>query len=61
MQNYSVEIADGIFKVRELYTNQVIKSFDQAEDAYEMAFHLEHGGGFASNTPPFFLQAIVVP
>lgn len=56
--NYKIVKTDGIeeYTVVETYTDQNIKKFDTHKAARALMRHLNMGGGFDGNTPPFFLK-----
>jgi hypothetical protein len=55
-KHYEVIKQDLDFLVKELETDQVIETYADVEDAYDLASHLEAGGGFDSATPSFFVN-----
>ena len=59
MAKYSVRKQSGLFSVIELKTNQVIQKYDFRSEATMVARFLEQGGGFAGETPRFFVQNVV--
>ena len=59
MAKYSVRKQNGLFSVIELKTNQVIQKYDFRSEATMVARFLEQGGGFAGETPRFFVQNVV--
>lgn len=59
MAKYSVRKQNGLFSVYELKTNQVIQKYDYRSDANIVARFLEQGGGFAGETPRFFVENVV--
>jgi len=56
---YSVRKQSGLFSVIELKTNQVIQKYDYRSEATMVARFLEQGGGFAGETPRFFVENVV--
>jgi len=48
----------NLFDVQETPTNQIVLSGLTGEVAKATARHLNMGGGFDGNTPPFFLKEI---
>ena len=59
MAKYSVRKQSGLFSVIELKTNQVIQKYDYRSEATMVARFLEQGGGFAGETPRFFVENVV--
>ncbi len=59
MAKYSVRKQSGLFSVIELKTNQVIQKYDFRSEATMVARFLEQGGGFAGETPRFFVENVV--
>ena len=47
--------------VIETTTNQVIRKFNNAEEAKMACRHLNLGGGFDGHTPNFFLRTFKIP
>ena len=47
--------------VIETTTNQVIKKFENTEEAKKACRHLNLGGGFDGYTPNFFLKTFKIP
>ena len=54
--NYSIVEENGLFKVYEHPTEQVIESFKSKNEAKKLMKHLNLGGGFDSWTPSFFVK-----
>ena len=59
MAKYSVRKQNGLFSVIELKTNQIIHRYDYRSEATMVARFLEQGGGFAGETPRFFVENVV--
>jgi|TARA_R110000851_G_scaffold49490_2_gene119064 hypothetical protein len=57
--NYSVRKQNNEYSVIELKTNQVINRYELRDDANQIARFLESGGGFAGETPRFFVKNVV--
>jgi hypothetical protein len=53
--NYKIVQNNKTFIIVETSTNQNIKTFSSSKDAKTFMRHLNLGGGFDGNTPPFFL------
>ena len=57
---YSVRKRRGLFCVHELKTDQIIEKFELKEEASALARFLESGGGFAGETPRFFVENVAI-
>lgn len=57
---YKIEEDKGKIKVIELNTDQIIKTYLVCEkkQAQKLVKHLNSGGGFAGNTPPFVVKSL---
>jgi hypothetical protein len=55
---YSVRKQNGLYSVFEMKTKQVIQKFDYRSEANILARFLEQGGGFAGETPRFFVENV---
>ena len=58
-KNYVVKKKATGWLVFETKTSQAIKLFTNALQAQMVKGHLNNGGGFAGDTPPFFLKQIL--
>lgn len=57
---YTIKEAKGKINVVELNTDQIVKTYLLCErkQAQKLVKHLNSGGGFAGNTPPFVLSSL---
>lgn len=56
MKNYQIIFEDKLYKVLEIPTQAIIKSFKLKNDAREYMNFLKLGGGFDGWTPNFLLK-----
>lgn len=59
--NYRIEVRDTLVLVEELATEQILKCYSSEQEANNLVLHLNEGGGFDGNTPPFFLRETGLP
>lgn len=57
---YKILEEDNTYKVFEIATEQVIKSFSDKTEAKKFLRHLNLGGGFSGWTPTFFMVPVKV-
>ena len=61
MSDYRVEMSKGEFRVVELKTKYVLKTFNNPKDANAYKKFLNRGGSFAGFTPDFVARTFKVP
>ena len=57
--NYKIKNDNGVFKIFETATDQIIVTFLDQKEAKQTVRHLNFGGGFDGWTPAFMLKKVV--
>ena len=62
MMNYKIEQVKeancSVYSVKEIKTDQIIRTYKVWKKAKQLMKHLNNGGGFAGWTPSFFLKKV---